>query len=304
MPKNILAAFFRRAIPAALPLLIASCNCTPQAEFQKTVQVDGGLPDALSIAECHVICNTSECSVASPITDAGTQTVTCSKPAYCSAHTGQVEGRRTAGLDDPRPLDGSPLGAHFARAFHFESGSVPAFRRLARELAAHGAPSSLVARALSAARDELRHARAMRKLARQFGAPTHHPSVAPCAPRPLEEVARENSVEGCVNETFAALIASWQSRAAGHSAVRATLRPIARDEQRHAELAWECDAWFSARLSPAARGRVAGARDQAVADLAAALSHEPHPDLIALAGVPSRRVAAHLYAETRAALWT
>ena len=57
-------------------------------------------------------------------------------------------GRRPAGLRPWRvPTRGSSAGRWLAEAAALEAASVPAFRRLARELAAHGAPARLVERA-------------------------------------------------------------------------------------------------------------------------------------------------------------
>ena len=61
----------------------------------------------------------------------------------CNAGPGP--GRRPEGLAPSTATGACAVGRYFADAAHLEAASVHAFRRLARELTAHGAPSSLVA---------------------------------------------------------------------------------------------------------------------------------------------------------------
>ena len=77
-----------------------------------------------------------------------------------------------------------------------------AFRRLRAELTVHGAPTGLRVRAERAVRDEVPHARITPRRWRGVMAQSRRPSIEPGEPRSLEEVARENAVEGCVMETF------------------------------------------------------------------------------------------------------
>lgn len=86
----------------------------------------------------------------------------------------------------------------------------------------------------------------------------------PGAPRDLETVARENAAEGCVRETFAALVAWRQARLAADPKIRETMGTIAADETRHAALSWAIDAWSRDRLSKSARHRVRSARSAAI----------------------------------------
>jgi len=98
-----------------------------------------------------------------------------------------------------------------------------------------------------------------------------------------------------VRETFGALLAAWQGKAAGDPKVRAAMRVIARDEARHAELAWHVARWIEGRLSPAARARVHAARRRAVATLARDVEREVAPALVRDAGIPSPHVARALF---------
>jgi hypothetical protein len=186
-------------------------------------------------------------------------------PAADTAPDTVCEGRRPGGLrSNGRVEGGCAAGQWLARMAHDEAASVHAFTELARELRAHQAPADLVTRARVAARDEVRHARTARRLAARHGVRAPRPAVERLPLRTLAEVALENAVEGCVHESFAALQALWQSQLARDPEVRDAMATIARDEVRHAELAWDVHAWADARLSGADRARVARAKLNAV----------------------------------------
>jgi hypothetical protein len=181
-----------------------------------------------------------------------------------------------------------------------EAASVHAFRRLRAELVEHGAPQPLVRAAERAARDELRHARMARALARRYGGTWCAPVVSDSPLRDVEAIATENAVEGCVRETFGALIATRQARAAKDPTVRAAMARIARDETRHAALAYAVDAWVRGKLNRAARTRVLAARRRATEALLA-YDSEPAPDFRSALGLPTasetRALAATMTAE-------
>jgi hypothetical protein len=205
-------------------------------------------------------------------------------------------GRRPPNLLDPNgPIARNPLAALFSGAARLEAASVPAFRLLARELSAHGAPARLVRAARAAACDEVRHTRATAALARRYGAEPVKPVIGklPRA-RSLAAIAVENAVEGCVRETYGALVALWQARTAADPAVAAAMGPIARDETRHAELARKVADWSTPRLAPAARRRVSDARARAFAELRVEATRPVPAALVALAGLPSPKTAARL----------
>ena len=215
---------------------------------------------------------------------------------------GCIPGRRPEGLS-PRVLVRSCLGRYFAGCAELEAASVPAFSRLARELSAHGAPRGLVRRALSSARDEMRHARHVGALARRFGGAPHFPRIAVGAVRSLERVALENAVEGCVHETYAALVAQHQAARSSERVVAATHHAIAADELRHAELAWDVAHWLEPRLPPSARHHVTQARRQAAAALARDLARSRPSPIDAVAGLPSPSAGLALAEHLAASLW-
>ena len=214
-----------------------------------------------------------------------------------------VGGRGHAGVGS-RPRVGEGPGAWLARAAHDEAASVCAFEALAVELADRHAPAALVVALRVAAGDERRHAAAVDALARARGAAAPAVHFAAPAVRPLVDIAVENAVEGCVRETWAALVAAHQARAAADPAVRSAYAEIAGDEARHAELAWALDAWLAARLDEQERARVCVARSRAVAELRAEL-REDAPDALTRThlGLPGPDVAARLCAGLNRALW-
>jgi hypothetical protein len=140
-------------------------------------------------------------------------------------------------------------------------------------------------------------------LARREGARTATPRVATVPVRTLEQIAQENATEGCVRETFGALVATHQAGAARDPLLRATMARIARDETRHAALSWKVAAWLNGRLDPAARARVEEAKRLAVEELAGDTRTDRGKEL-AKAGLPSSEQATVLVTQLKRTLWT
>jgi hypothetical protein len=201
-------------------------------------------------------------------------------------------GRRPPGLASAKAPLREGLGALFARIARLEAASVPAFERLEHELRAFGAPASLLAGCRRAARDESRHARAMTTLARRHGAEPELPVIGPVAPRSLETIAMENAIEGCVRETFGALVATHQAINARDRRIARVMRRIAEDETRHAALSWTIDAWVRTQLDDDAIARLDAARADALRALSQELEAESSLDAAhARAGFPAPAVA-------------
>ena len=228
--------------------------------------------------------------------DGGTRVAHCQVQYLC--------GRKLEGLFDGGGGDARSLGATFARAAWLEAASIHAFRRLARELRAHGAPRDLVDAARACARDEARHARTMARLARAYGATIDRVRIDDVGVRDLEAIARENAVEGCVGETYGALLAIWQAEHAGDADVRDAMGEIAPDETRHAALAWKVAAWADALLSEDARARVRRARDEAALAIAEEAKHEPDAAIAFATGAPRGAIASQLAARMHAEVWS
>jgi hypothetical protein len=214
-------------------------------------------------------------------------------------------GRRPRGLEEPRTATATTeLGAYFARAAHLEAASVRAFRALGEELRAAGAPASLLRMAERSARDETRHARATRRIARRFGGTAPRVRVRRSGSRALAAIAVENAVEGCVRETFGALVATWQAANAGDGRIRRSMKRIAVDETRHAALAWAVARWIEPQLDDADRAEVARAKGEAVHALLRDASSDGPRALQTVAGLPRSDVAAALVRELDASLWS
>jgi hypothetical protein len=169
-------------------------------------------------------------------------------------------GRRSV---EPVEADGEPPRSpreHFQGAAAHEAAAVFAFRQLAFDLEQLGAPFSLVAQARRAARDEAHHARWTLALARDYdpGARLRLDDQRRAVRRQLTlfELALENATAGCVAELFGTWLQVFQARAATRPLVRATAQRIARDEARHAALAFRLFDWLDSRLRPHERKAV------------------------------------------------
>jgi hypothetical protein len=198
--------------------------------------------------------------------------------------------RRTAGLHlgAADEMQG-PVAAFLALSAQLEAASVPAFNRLARELLRLGSPQ-LAAAARRSARDEAYHATLMQRLAARYGARPSRPHVAPArCSRTAYEIAHENAVEGCVRESFGAFTAWQQSFLSTDPLVARTMRRIAADETRHAELSWRVAGWLEPQLMATELRQLARARAQAVKQLQQEIALDFLPETAqALLGWPSQ----------------
>lgn len=210
-------------------------------------------------------------------------------------------GRRPDGFDCGR-AELAQRGDYFAAMSRLEAASVDAFRILRDELAAFRAPRRLVNAAGRAARDEIRHARSTRALARRTGARAERPVISRRERRSLEAVALDNAVEGCVRETFGALLATTQAAAAKDPVVRAAMQRISRDETRHAALSWQVHGFLMRRLSLAARERIVQAQREAARELVASAEAEV-PSFASVVGLPDRATTRELSERMARALW-
>jgi len=276
-------------------------ECPDQVEVV-VLYPDAGASDAGTVApgwtptaaECTRACggNQTSCQgVAVSAGDGGTV------PGIECVHRGQCggAGRRPPGLVavPHHALPDDDTCAWLAEAAHLEAASVHAFSRLRRELANHGAPRTLLRAASRAARDERRHARTMRGLARRRGARAPIVEVMQTSPQTLLALAIENAIEGCVRETWSAFLAQHQAEHARDPLVRAAMKKIARDESRHAALAWSIDVHLRARLDGASRARIDELRSREARAVIAAAGNAGSVSSQAL-GLPSPEVAVTL----------
>jgi hypothetical protein len=282
-----------RLLLAAPALPLTACGPSEECYQGPQYQVVEGVtykPDG------GVSCDSCPTSGGGRAVSCGTREADGRTKTHCSYITCSNDGRRPEGLREAQQWEaGCELGALYAHVAWLEAASVPAFLRLADELIAHGAPEALVKAARRSAADEVRHTRAMQVLARRHGAMMPEVDLPPFQPRSLEAMCTENAVEGCVRETFGALVTGWQARTAGDAEVRRALSSISRDELRHSELAWAVDAWAAGLLSSPERERIRQLRREALSALEHEVSSQPPPEhFVREAGVPTREQALSL----------
>lgn len=222
-----------------------------------------------------------------------------------------------AGADDRRLAWGAPgvapsvaelpralrdrLAAVWIDAARAEHASIASFANLSLRLLALGAPPDLVAGAHAAALDEIRHAQVAFELASAYAGEALQPvrfddAARMSAAGSLADLAIETLLDGCINETIAAVEAETAGEHAADPAIASALREIADDEARHAELAWRIVAWCVRTGEPglvaaleeaaaAAGASLAAPASPAGADLAAYGVLGPDAQLAARAGV-------------------
>jgi len=233
-------------------------------------------------------CGTADCNLCS---DKGTPSVECK--------FGGCGGRRPSRLRAARRPRASahPLGVLWRDASRLEGAAVIAFRTLDRELRAHHAPAELVAQACRAIGEEIRHARLTAALCRSYGErPARASAPVSRAVRSLRVIARDNATEGCVRETFGALLALWQAKHASDAKTRRVMKSIAPDEVRHAEIAWSVASWAEPQLSESARRDIDAARREAFVELLRSTEGRIPAAHVTVAGLP-RPVTARRLAE-------
>lgn len=194
------------------------------------------------------------------------------------------------------------LGDYLAREARMLRASAATFCSLSDALFAAGAPCALTGRAACAAGDRARHAELVTRLASRYGGRRGHLRITKTKPQTLLEIALDNAAEGCVRDTYAALLASWQSGHARTRSISNMMATIARDGTRHAALAWALSDWVVPQLSQRDQARVRRARLDAVARLEHS-ARDPVPSLVRRAGLPTRAEQRALIAELCRRLW-
>lgn len=207
-----------------------------------------------------------------------------------SSEKGACVGRRPGGLRPVSARGRTALGAWLGGVASLEAAAVHAFAEIEADLLRLGAPGDLLREAARARRDEVRHARRVGRLARRARGRIPRPQVSPVAARSREGFARDNAVEGCVRETYGALVARWQAMAAQHDEIRRALVSVAEDEHRHAELSWRMHAWATEGLDADARARVEAAMVEALVALRLEVDAPMDPEVERMAGYPSREI--------------
>jgi hypothetical protein len=141
-----------------------------------------------------------------------------------------------------------------------EHASVASFARFALELLAAGAPPELLDETSRAMQDEIRHAQLCFALARRYGKSEVGPGCLDVddaiPPFDFEQIVLRAVREGCIGETVSAFEAAEAAEGCRDPVARTALEGIARDEARHAALAWRFVAWALPRAPRALAERV------------------------------------------------
>ena len=137
------------------------------------------------------------------------------------------------------------IGRAWRDAALAEHASSVALARFVMELLAIGAPLELVGAAQHAIADETMHAQLAFGLARAYLGETVEPETTSPqhAARGIAAIVHEAIVDGCIGKTIAVARAEHALALVEDPAVRRVLAVIARDEARHAALAWRFVAW-------------------------------------------------------------
>jgi hypothetical protein len=139
------------------------------------------------------------------------------------------------------------LAAHWTRMGQMEHASIAAFARFQLQLLALGAPPDLVESCTQALADETAHTLLCFGLASAYA--ERHIGPGPLdidgslTSTSLADVVDLVIAEGCFGETGAALEALEAADAASDPVIVTAYSRIARDEQRHAELAFRFVRW-------------------------------------------------------------
>ncbi len=294
-------------------MVLAGCGCPdPERRTEEVSITDEEIAPYLTpagdldLGQCNALCNeyaeldadSCEFLGRDPQYEAANQ-IECSGVfgTFCT-------GRRPPGWTAaPADACDDPVGRWLAQAAELEAASVFAFEQLAQRLRSWSCPSSLVVRAEAAADDERRHAAQMSAHARAHGARPTVPACPPMVALSAEAFAIDNAVEGCVRETWGALLACYQARNALQPALRAMFEAIARDETRHAQLAHDLADWTEPRLGAGVQARVQTAARRAIDELRATVGVELDPISRRRLGLPTRELGLRMLDGLWRQLW-
>ena len=138
-----------------------------------------------------------------------------------------------------------------------EHASIPAFATFVVSLMSNNAPPTLIEEALTAAMDEVRHAKTSFEIASLLLGKIVEPGPLPPSKHQFESnlttLAISTALEGCIDETLSALIAAYevdvridqnqQISDDTKNLLKDKLRTIALEETRHSALAWKTIQW-------------------------------------------------------------
>jgi hypothetical protein len=164
-------------------------------------------------------------------------------------------------LDHLSVLERGALAGHWTRLGQLEHASIAAFARFSLQLLALGAPPELIEACTQALGDETQHAKLCFHLASAYAGRPIGPGpldiVGSLASSTLLDVVELVLLEGCFGETVAALEALDAAETATDPVIVAAYSQIARDEQRHAALAFRFVRWALQQDGAAVAERIA-----------------------------------------------
>jgi hypothetical protein len=155
------------------------------------------------------------------------------------------------------------LAAHWSKLGQMEHASIAAFARFSLQLLSLGAPPALVEACTQALADETAHTQLCFGIASAYAGRALGPGPldvsGSLAVTSLADIVDLVLAEGCFGETSAALEALEAADRASDPVIAAAYAQVARDEQRHAELAFRFVAWALEREPVAVSGRIEAA---------------------------------------------
>ncbi len=217
------------------------------------------------------------------------------KPGCFSPAPRPIPGRMPVGM---KPITISSthslLGNYFANMAMMEKAAITAFQYLVRELEAYEAPQELIELARKAIAEEARHTKMASNLSKGYNTEIPEFIVNEFQLRSLFEIALENAVEGCVNESFAATCGLWQHAHAEHDVFREVIGHITEEEIGHGALSWSIHEWIMPQLTEAQQAHVLQAQAKAFDTLEENFKLEEHPEVRIALGLPNQTEASAL----------
>lgn len=175
-------------------------------------------------------------------------------------------GRLPPAYQEPQIM-GEGIGVYFAKSAHEQAAAVFSYIALATQLRSFGAPTNLIEQCQSAAKDNILHAKIMQELSEMEGVfvPSFH--YVPTS-QSILEVAMQNAVDGCIYETWAALLANWQStHLPSDPELQTVYEQIGKNKAMHGQLAWDLHFWFLSKLRTREKKQLSRAQSKAIAQL-------------------------------------
>jgi hypothetical protein len=156
-----------------------------------------------------------------------------------------IKGRAPLNMNEDF-IPATSLATHFARQAQEEALSVFSFAELYNALQRLQAPPTLLDRCLEALIDEQNHTKLAITLCIKHGGSTPCITVPKSSTPDLFTITMHNALVGCIQESWAALIEQYQAE---HTKFHNHIQNrIAKDETKHAQLAWDVHEFLIKKL--------------------------------------------------------